>query len=317
MTTDPLLVVEGLVKHFPAPGGPVRAVDGVTFTVGRGETLGLVGESGSGKSTLARAVVRLVEPTAGRVVFDGVDVLAAGRRQLRDLRRHLQIVFQDPYASLNPRRTVGESVAAPLRVHRLYRSAGGDRRICELFELVGLDPAQRTRLPHELSGGQRQRVGIARALALDPKLLVLDEPVSSLDVSVRAQIVSLLDRLQRELGLSYLLIAHDLAVVRQLAHRVAVMYLGRLMELAGRDALFAAPAHPYTQALLSAVPVPDPEGREHRRRIVLADRAEATWEGGCRFRPRCWMATQVCGDEEPELAVRADDRRCACHHAPG
>lgn len=315
MATDELLRVEGLVKHFPGPGGPVRAVDGVSFTIARGETLGLVGESGSGKSTLARCVVRLIEPTAGNVEFDGVDLLAARGRRLRQLRRHFQIVFQDPYASLNPRRSVGDTVAAPLHVHRLYDAEGGDRRIDELFQLVGLDPAQRRRFPHELSGGQRQRVGIARALALNPKLLVLDEPVSSLDVSVRAQIIVLLDRLQRELGLTYLLIAHDLAVVRQLADRVAVMYLGKLMEVADRDQLFEASAHPYTQALLSAVPIPDPKGRESRRRVLLAERPEVWSECGCRFRPRCWKATQLCEDEEPALLpVSTKPQHCACHN---
>ncbi len=314
MDGQELLRVEGLVKHFPSPGGPIRAVDGVSLTLQRGETLGLVGESGSGKSTLARCIVRLIEPTAGSVVFDGADLIAARRRQLRRLRRHFQIVFQDPYASLNPRRTVGQSVAAPLRVHGLYEAEGGDGRIDELFALVGLDASQRRRFPHELSGGQRQRVGIARALALNPKLLVLDEPVSSLDVSVRAQIISLLDRLQRELGLTYLLIAHDLAVVRQLADRVAVMYLGKLAEIADRDHLFEAPAHPYTQALLSAVPVPDPEGRENRRRILLVDRPGAMSEAGCRFRARCWKCTQRCEDEEPTLVSVVEAHSCACHH---
>ncbi|HVE46998.1 MAG TPA: ABC transporter ATP-binding protein [Acidimicrobiales bacterium] len=314
MTSDELLRVEELVKHFPAPGGPVRAVDGVSLTIRRGETLGLVGESGSGKSTLARCIVRLIEPTAGSVELDGVDLLGAHRRQLRQLRRHFQIVFQDPYASLNPRRSVGDTVAAPLHVHGLYDAEGGERRIVELFELVGLDPSQRRRFPHELSGGQRQRVGIARALALNPKLLVLDEPVSSLDVSVRAQIIVLLDRLQRELGLAYLLIAHDLAVVRQLADRVAVMYLGKLVEVADRDKLFESPAHPYTQALLSAVPIPDPEGRENRRRVLLVERAETGSSGGCRFRPRCRKATQLCEDEEPALLPLGEDQECSCHH---
>ncbi|MGH4022208.1 MAG: ABC transporter ATP-binding protein [Pseudonocardiaceae bacterium] len=314
MGGDEVLRVEKLVKHFPTRRGLVRAVDSVSFTLAEGETLGLVGESGCGKSTLARTVVRLLEPTAGRVVFDGRDVTAAGRRQLRELRRELQIVFQDPYASLNPRMRVGEIVSQPLRVHRMYRGASGPRRVDELLELVGLNPDHRNRFPHEFSGGQRQRIGIARALALAPRVVVLDEPVSALDVSIRSQIVNLLARLQRELGLAYLFIAHDLAVVRQLAHRVAVMYLGRLVETGARDVVYGHPTHPYTQSLLSAVPVPDPEGRERRRRIVLVGEAPdpADPPSGCRFRTRCWKATARCAGQEPALVDR-DGHPSACH----
>jgi peptide/nickel transport system ATP-binding protein len=315
-----VLRVEDLRRYFRARGGVVRAVDGVSFSLSAGETLGLVGESGCGKTTLARTVVRLLDPTAGRVLFDGRDVTRVRGRELRALRAQLQIVFQDTYGSLNPRMRVGQAVGQPLRVHGRYRRAGGAARVAELFELVGLDPAAGNRFPHEFSGGQRQRIGIARALALEPRVLVLDEPVSALDVSVRAQIVSLLDRLQRELGLAYLFIAHDLAVVRQLADRVAVMYLGRIVESGPRDAVFGAGTHPYTQALLSAVPVPDPAGREHRRRIVLTGELPdpAHPPSGCRFRTRCPKAVACCAETEPELVGRgpvAAGHRSACHVA--
>jgi peptide/nickel transport system ATP-binding protein len=314
-----LLRVEGLSTHFRTRAGVVRAVDGVSLTLAPGETLGLVGESGCGKSTLARTVVRLLDPTAGTILVAGRDVTRARGRELRELRRELQIVFQDPYASLNPRMRVGQIVSQPLRVHGRYRE-DGPARVGELLDLVGLDAAVRDRFPRELSGGQRQRVGIARALALEPRVLVLDEPVSALDVSVRAQIVSLLARLRRELGLAYLFIAHDLAVVRQVADRVAVMYLGRIVETGCRDAVFGAATHPYTQALLSAVPVPDPVGRDRRRRIVLAGELPdpAHPPSGCRFRTRCWKAAQRCADEEPALAERDSgpcDHPSACHFA--
>ncbi len=318
--TGPVLRVEGLSRHFPSRDGLVRAVDDVSFEIAAGETLGLVGESGCGKSTLARTVVRLLEPTAGRVFLDGRDVTALRGRGLRALRAELQIVFQDPYASLNPRMRVGHIVSQPLRVHGRYDGSTGAARVRELLDLVGLDPATGDRFPHEFSGGQRQRVGIARALTLEPRVLVLDEPVSALDVSVRAQIVGLLDRLQRDLGLAYLFIAHDLAVVRQLSHRVAVMYLGRIVETGPRDAVFGGAAHPYTQSLLSAVPVPDPAGRATRQRILLAgDPPDPVHlPSGCRFRPRCWKAEARCAAEDPPLLRRpetAPEHRSACHFA--
>ncbi len=315
-----VLRVEGLSRHFTTRAGVIRAVDGVSFDLSAGETLGLVGESGCGKSTLARTVVRLLDPTAGRVLFDGRDVTRVRGRELRALRRDLQIVFQDPYASLNPRMRAGQIISRPLRVQGRYSGPG---RVAELLELVGLDAAAAGRFPHEFSGGQRQRIGIARALALEPRVLVLDEPVSALDVSVRAQIVSLLDRLQRELGLAYLFIAHDLAVVRQLADRVAVMYLGRILETGPRDAVFSSATHPYTQSLLSAVPVPDPRGREHRRRILLTGEVPdpSRLPSGCRFRTRCPKAAGCCADDEPALVERAgagSGQLCACHFAaPG
>jgi len=269
----PLLTVTDLVKHYAAgglfsrPGPPVRAVDGVSFEIARGETLGLVGESGCGKSTVGRTILRLQEPTSGSTVFDGVDVFALGRVELRRLRRRMQIVFQDPYGSLNPRMRIGDAVAEGIEIHRLATRSEIPKRVAGLLEEVGLDPGYARRYPHEFSGGQRQRIGIARALAVEPSFVVCDEPVSALDVSVQAQVLNLLVDLQRRRGLSYLFIAHDLAVVRQVAHRVAVMYLGRIVEMGETESLFAAPAHPYTRALLSAIPVPDPT--LPRQRIVL------------------------------------------------
>ena len=302
-TTGPVLRVEGLSRHFPTRDGVVRAVDGVSFEIAAGETLGLVGESGCGKSTLARTVVRLLEPTAGRVYLDGREITGLRGRTSRALCAELQIVFQDPYASLNPRMRVGQSVSQPLRIHGRYAGSAGPARVRELFELVGLDPASGDRFPHEFSGGQRQRIGIARALASGPRVLVLDEPVSALDVSVRAQIVALLERLQRDLGLAYLFIAHDLAVVRRLADRVAVMYLGRIVETGPRDAVFGGATHPYTRSLLSAVPVPDPVGRASRGRILLAgDPPDPTHlPSGCRFRTRCRQAERGCAAQDPVL----------------
>lgn len=320
MTAIAALEVQDLVKHFQAGPRRVRAVDGVSFSVAAGETLGIVGESGCGKSTLARTILRLVEPTSGRVLLAGTDVTAAPRRELRAIRRDLQIVFQDPFASLNPRRRAGDTVAHPLRVHGLFENRGGDQRIAELFELVGLSAEQRSRYPHQLSGGQRQRVGLARALALEPRVLILDEPVSSLDVSIRAQIVQLLARLQRELGLTYLFISHDLAVVRQLATRVAVMYLGRIVETGNRDEIYGSATHPYTQALLSAVPVTDPDRRDQRRRIILGGEPPdpAAPPSGCHFRTRCWKATECCAETEPELIDRVVPHPSRCHYAaPG
>ena len=303
-----LLRLEDLVNWFPRGRGklPVRAVDGVSLTLQRGEALGLVGESGCGKTTLARCAVRLLEPTSGRVVFKGEDITRYRRRRLAPVRRQLQMVFQDPFASLNPRMTAGQIVAQPLHIHRRYREAGGRARVAALFELVGLDPSHVGRFPHEFSGGQRQRIGIARGLALDPEVMVLDEPVSSLDVSIRAQIVNLLADLRDELGVAYLFIAHDLSIVRHLCDRVAVMYLGKIVEIGDRDEIYRRPTHPYTQSLLSAVPVPDPTQRRRRARIVLQGDAPdaARPPSGCRFRTRCWKAQDRCAEAEPELLDR-------------
>ncbi|MBW3547597.1 MAG: ABC transporter ATP-binding protein [Actinobacteria bacterium] len=303
---EPLLQAEDLATWFPTGRHrpPVRAVDGVSLTLRPGEALGLVGESGCGKTTLARSLVRLLEPTAGRVLFKGEDISHHRRRRLAAVRRQLQIVFQDPFASLNPRMTAGDIVAQPLRVHRQYRR-GGPARVAELFELVGLDASHARRFPHEFSGGQRQRIGIARALALSPEALVLDEPVSSLDVSIRAQIVNLLDQLRRDLGIAYLFIAHDLSIVRHVCERVAVMYMGKIVEIGDRDAIYRNPTHPYTQSLLSAIPVPDPARRE-RNRIVLRGGLPdpARPPSGCNFRTRCFKAQERCAEEEPALVDR-------------
>jgi oligopeptide/dipeptide ABC transporter ATP-binding protein len=317
---NPLLELEGLEVHFPSGSGrsgAVRAVDGVDLHVEPGETLGLVGESGCGKSTLARAVVRLLPSTAGSIRFRGDDITTVAGQPLRTLRRQIRMVFQDPYGSFNPRMKVGDIVAQPLRIHRTHRGRRQGERVAEMFELVGLDPSLGTRYPHEFSGGQRQRIGIARALSLDPSLVVLDEPVSALDVSIQAQILTLLRRLQAELDVAYLFISHDLAVVRHLADRVAVMYLGKIVEVGQRDRVFAHPQHPYTRALLSAVPRPDPKGRSERRRIRLSGEPPdpSAPPSGCRFRTRCWKADERCVEEEPIL-VGSDDHRFACHH-PG
>jgi oligopeptide/dipeptide ABC transporter ATP-binding protein len=323
--SPPLVAVRELVKHFPLRtgwfgrgGGTVRAVDGVSFTIARGETLALVGESGCGKSTTGRALLRLVEPTSGAVHFDGIDVRALAAEPLRQLRRRMQIVFQDPYGSLNPRLTVGDQVREGLVVHRLAAGAEADRRVAQLLEEVGLRPEHATRLPSEFSGGQRQRVGIARALAVEPDFVVCDEPVSALDVSVQAQVVNLLRDLQQARGLAYLFIAHDLAVVEHLADRVAVMYLGRLVEVAPRRALFATPRMPYTQALLSAIPVPSPHAR--RARIVLEGDppSPAAPPPGCAFHPRCFRPDrdEQCRREVPRLEEKAPGHWAACHKLP-
>lgn len=308
-----LLEVDGLGKQFPARGGSVDAVDDVSFSLAAGETLGVVGESGSGKSTLARLVVRLLEPTTGTIRLDGDDVAHLRRRSLRAMRRRVQIVFQDPYSSLDPRLSVRAIVAEPLRI--AHRGREIRHRVPEVLSLVGLGPEHEARYPHELSGGQRQRVGIARALIVDPDLLVLDEPVTALDGSIQAQILNLLSRLQRELGLAYLFIAHDLAVVRHLADRVAVMHLGRIVETAPTEELFAAPAHPYTQALLSASPVPDPEVERSRRRIVLTGELPDAHDppSGCHFRTRCWKAREECAASPgPEVVERGQGHPVAC-----
>jgi peptide/nickel transport system ATP-binding protein/oligopeptide transport system ATP-binding protein len=309
-----LLEVVEVVKHFPARGrAVVHAVDGVSLTVAAGETLGIVGESGSGKSTLARLVLRLLTPTSGAIRFAGDDIARSSRRELRAIRRRMQIVFQDPYSSLDPRMTAQAIVAEPLRIAGRAREIAD--RVPEVFELVGLGSEHSGRFPHELSGGQRQRVGIARALVVSPELLVLDEPVSALDGSIQAQILNLLAELQGQLGLAYLFIAHDLSVVRHLADRIAVMHLGRIVETGTAAELFDAPAHPYTQALLSASPEPDPEVERSRRRIVLRGELPSAQDppSGCRFRTRCWKAADQCAAEEPVLVDRGQGHPVACH----
>jgi len=318
-TRETLVSVRGLFKHFPVEGSDdvVRAVDGVSFDIVAGETLGLVGESGCGKSTVGRCLLRLIEPTAGQIVFEGRDIIALDKKQLRQLRREMQIIFQDPYASLNPRMKIGDIIAEPLVIHNQGRPS--DRRdwVAKLLERVGLDPDYMNRYAHEFSGGQRQRIGVARALALNPKLIVADEPVSALDVSVQAQVVNLLQELQEEFKLTYLFISHGLAVVEHISTRVAVMYLGRIVEIADAAELYAQPLHPYTQALLSAIPVPDP--REKRKRITLQGDVPTPINppSGCRFRTRCPIAIEECAHIDPELREVSPTHHVACIRVPG
>ncbi len=324
--TETILQVKDVVKHYPLTRGivfkktigQVRAVDGVTFDLNKGETLGIVGESGCGKSTLARLVMRLEDPTSGEIWFEGEDMASLGSRAMRAKRRDIQIVLQDPYTSLNPRMTVGDIVGEPFEIHTSVAPKGDRKKaVQDLLEVVGLNPEHINRYPHQFSGGQRQRIGIARGLALRPKIIVCDEPVSALDVSVQAQVINLFEQLQDEFDLTYIFIAHDLSVVRHISDRVGVMYLGKIVEIGDESSIYEHPTHPYTQALLSAVPVPDPAGREDRRRIVLQGDvpSPANPPSGCRFRTRCWKAQEICAQQEPPLIQigTAGGQFSACH----
>lgn len=318
-----LLKVENLVKYFPITRGiifqrqigAVHAVDGISFDIREGETLGLVGESGCGKSTTGRTIIQLYRPTAGKVFLEGVDLVSLKGEELRRMRRKMQMIFQDPYASLNPRMTVGEIIGEPLIIHGVARGKEVQERVEHLLELVGLNPAFVNRYPHEFSGGQRQRIGVARALALQPKLIVCDEPISALDVSIQAQVVNLLEDLQEQFGLTYLFIAHDLSMVRHISDRIAVMYLGVIVELADRNELYDNPLHPYTQALLSAVPIPDPVVEEKRKRIILQGDVPSPVNppSGCRFRTRCPLAKDICAEARPDWREVRPGHYVACH----
>ena len=321
-TSEPILRVENLVKHFEVGGGlfggrpaVVKAVDGVSFEIGRGETLGLVGESGCGKTTTGRCILRLEPPTGGRVIFEGRDLSTLSDGEMRGMRRRMQVIFQDPYSSLNPRMTVGQIIAEPLAVHRIVPDrAARAARVQDLLRHAGLLPAMARRYPHELSGGQRQRVGIARALAMEPSLIICDEPVSALDVSIQAQIINLLEELQAEFGLTYLFVAHDLSVVRHISDRVAVMYLGKIVEITDRKSLYEDPLHPYTKALLSAVPIPDPVVEARREHVVLGGEVPSPLNPplGCVFHPRCPIAVAECRTTVPELRQIRPGHRAAC-----
>ncbi|QKW21403.1 dipeptide ABC transporter ATP-binding protein [Kitasatospora sp. NA04385] len=325
---DPLLSITGLKKHFPVTDGflfkrqvgAVHAVDGVDLQVFPSESVGLVGESGCGKSTTGRLVTRLLEPTAGEIRYAGQDITHAGRKELAPIRSEIQMIFQDPYSSLNPRHTVGSIIGAPMEINGIKPAGGVQRRVQELLETVGLNPEHYNRFPHEFSGGQRQRIGVARALSLNPKLIVADEPVSALDVSIQAQVVNLLQELQRELGIAFLFIAHDLSVVRHFSQRVAVMYLGKIVEIADRKSLYESPRHPYTHALLSAVPEADPDDDRERIRLTGDVPSPLNPPSGCRFRTRCWKAQDKCATEEPplvRLSGNAETHLTACHFPEG
>jgi oligopeptide transport system ATP-binding protein len=320
--SGPLVEAKNLVKYFPVYAGlfsrhvgDVKAVDGVSFSIDSGDTLGLVGESGSGKTTVGRLTLRLLPVTKGEVYFEGEEITKLGRADVRRLRKEMQIIFQDPYASLNPRMTVGDIISEPLKIHRIATGKAAEDRVQELLKLVGLRPYHANRYPHEFSGGQRQRIGIARALAVDPKFIVCDEPVSALDVSIQAQVLNLLEDLQAKLGLTYLFIAHDLSVVQHISTRVAVMYVGKIVELADRRDLYANPLHPYTQALLSAIPIPDPKAEQRRKRIVLTGDIPSPVNppSGCRFHTRCPVAFERCVVEEPPFTQYAPGHFAACH----
>ncbi len=326
MTSNNVLMhVENLVKHFPISQGivfqkqvgAVRAVDDISFDIHKGETLGLVGESGCGKSTTGRTILQLYRPTSGKVQFDGVNLVTLKGEDLRKMRRKMQMIFQDPYASLNPRMPVGEIIGEPLIVHHVASGKEVEDRVEQLLEVVGLSPAFANRFPHEFSGGQRQRIGVARALALQPSFIVCDEPISALDVSVQAQVVNLLEQLQDELDLTYLFIAHDLSMVRHISDRVAVMYLGVIVELASRDEIYHSPLHPYTQALLSAVPIPDPFAEAQRKRVILEGDVPSPTNppSGCRFRTRCRLAEAICAETRPEFRELKPGHFVACHFA--